>query len=170
MYICQRVKQATGESGWESTARLYREWHAALLRYGQSLGLGVAEAEDVAQDGFLKLFRHLYAGKPSDNLRGWLFRVVYHDALKRVAKRPVALKDEAADERLNPEERRMAAEKKARVLRVVNALSEEDRSCLLLRAQGMRYREIAARLGISLGSVANSLARSLAKLESVREK
>jgi RNA polymerase sigma-70 factor (ECF subfamily) len=164
------VKQATGESGWDTTARLYREWHAALLRYGQSLGLGQADAEDVAQDGFLKLFRHLYEDKPSDNLRGWLFRVVYHDALKRVAKRPVALQDEAADERLNPEARRMVRERKLQVQRVVNALSEQDRACLLLRAQGLRYREIATRLDMSLGSVANSLARSLGKLESARGK
>lgn len=166
MYSLQRVKQET----WESTARLYREWHAVLLRYGQSLGLRPADAEDVAQEGFLKLFRHLYEGKPRENLRGWLFRVVYRDALKRVGRQPLALKDEAADERLNPEERRMAAEKKSRVLRVVNALSEQDRACLLLRAQGLRYRDIAARLDMSLGSVANSLARSLAKLESAREK
>lgn len=150
--------------------KLYQEWHGALLRYGQSLGLRPADAEDVAQEGFLKLFRHLYEGKPSDNLRGWLFRVVYRDALKKVSRRPLAIQHEAADETLNPEQRRLVAERKAKVQRVVNALSEQDRACLLLRAQGMRYRDIAARLDISLGSVANSLARSLAKLESVREK
>jgi len=47
---------------------------------------------------------------------------------------------------------------------VVNALPEQDQSCLCMRAEGLRYREIAEALGISLGSVAASLARSLERL------
>ncbi len=165
MYSCERVKEST----WESTAKLYREWHAALLRYGQSLGLAPADAEDIAQDGFLKLFRHLYEGKPTDNMRAWLFRVFYRDALKKVARQTLPLKSETADRRVNPEERGLAREKEARIVRVINALSEQDRACLLLRAQGLPYRDIARRLDMSLGSVANSLARSLAKLAAARK-
>jgi RNA polymerase sigma-70 factor (ECF subfamily) len=50
------------------------------------------------------------------------------------------------------------------LLAVVATLPEADRSCLSLRAEGLRYREIAAVLGISLGSVSISLKRSLARL------
>ena len=46
----------------------------------------------------------------------------------------------------------------------MQALPEQDRTCLALRAEGLRYREIARILGISLGSVADSLAQSFAKL------
>jgi RNA polymerase sigma-70 factor, ECF subfamily len=166
MYSCERVNEST----WESTARFYREWHAALLRYGQSLGLARADAEDIAQEGFLKLFRHLGDGKPTGNLRGWLFRVFYRDALKKAARQTLPLQAEEADYQVNPEERGLAKERRARILRVINALNEQDRACLLLRAQGLQYREIALRLDMSLGSVANSLARSLSKLESGRRK
>jgi RNA polymerase sigma-70 factor (ECF subfamily) len=57
-----------------------------------------------------------------------------------------------------------AAQLRQRLLAVVNALPQLDQSCLSLRAEGMRYREIAEVLGISLGSVAASLEKSLSRL------
>ena len=56
-----------------------------------------------------------------------------------------------------------------RLLAVVKALRELDRCCLSLRAEGLRYREIAEVLGISLGSVANSLEKSLSRLSRADE-
>jgi RNA polymerase sigma-70 factor (ECF subfamily) len=47
---------------------------------------------------------------------------------------------------------------------VLRALPEQDRCCLALRAEGLRYREIAAVLGISLGSVSNLLTQSIDRL------
>jgi len=58
-------------------------------------------------------------------------------------------------------------QRQRRLLAVVRALPEQDRECLSLRAEGFRYREIAEILGISLGSVANAMARSLDKLSRV---
>jgi RNA polymerase sigma-70 factor (ECF subfamily) len=43
-------------------------------------------------------------------------------------------------------------------------MPEADRNCLLLRAEGLRYREIADALGMSLGAVSKSIARSFEKL------
>ena len=45
-------------------------------------------------------------------------------------------------------------------------LPERDRRCLQLRAEGLKYREIARILGISLGAVSISLSRSLARMTS----
>jgi RNA polymerase sigma-70 factor (ECF subfamily) len=47
---------------------------------------------------------------------------------------------------------------------VVRALPENDQHCLRLRSEGLRYREIATVLGMSLGAVSISLTRSLARL------
>ena len=55
-------------------------------------------------------------------------------------------------------------ERQQRLLAVVRAMPEQDQCCLSLRAEGLRYRDIAEVLGISLGSVANSLERSLSRL------
>jgi RNA polymerase sigma-70 factor (ECF subfamily) len=58
----------------------------------------------------------------------------------------------------------MNRHRRERLLAVVEALPEVDRRCIYLRAEGLRYREIVEVLGISLGAVALSLERSLARL------
>ena len=64
----------------------------------------------------------------------------------------------------NPEEQLLSSQRLRRLQAVLRALPEQDQCCLSLRAEGLRYRDIAAVLGISLGSVASSLERSLARL------
>jgi len=51
-------------------------------------------------------------------------------------------------------------------LNVLRALPANDRRCLYLRAEGLRYRQIADATGMSLGAVAKSLARSIGRMVS----
>jgi len=109
--------------------------------------------------------------KPRSNLRGWAFRVAHNLGLKRriaVSRRMEvsihADMETHVDSALNPEEQAAAAQRQTRLESIVRALSEQDRCCLALRAEGLRYREIAEILGMSLGSVSGSLARSLGRL------
>ena len=53
------------------------------MRYALSFGLPPHDAEEVIQEVFLSLFRHLRMGRSRRNLRGWLFRVAHNLALKR---------------------------------------------------------------------------------------
>jgi RNA polymerase sigma-70 factor (ECF subfamily) len=61
-------------------------------------------------------------------------------------------------------------ERRQRLLAVFRALPERDRRCLSLRAEGLRYREIADALGMSLGGVAKSLARSMTRMVNADER
>jgi RNA polymerase sigma-70 factor (ECF subfamily) len=70
----------------------------------------------------------------------------------------------------DPEQQASRNQRRRQLLAVVNALPERDRQCLTLRAEGLRYREIADVLGMSLGAVANSLERSLARMTRADEK
>jgi RNA polymerase sigma-70 factor (ECF subfamily) len=154
--------------------RLFDEFRNPLLRYSLSFGLTIHDAEEVSQEAFLSLFQHLQMGKSRRNLPGWLFRVAHNLSLK---KRYANLKSASAgageddavdrhpDSSPGPEEQVLLAQKRVRLLAVVRALPEEDRSCLRLRAEGLRYREIAVAVGMSLGAVSMSLARSLARLK-----
>jgi RNA polymerase sigma-70 factor (ECF subfamily) len=56
-------------------------------------------------------------------------------------------------------------ERRRRLRSVLNALPQRERQCLHLRHDGLRYREIARVLGISLGAVAKLLARAIGRLE-----
>lgn len=152
---------------------MFEQYRDPILRYGLSFGISVHDAEEVAQEVFLSLFRHLQLGRSRKNLRGWIFRVAHNLALKlRYANQRSLDKMESReaivemqhDPEPNPEEHLLWVQRRRRLLAVVEALPEADKSCLMLRAEGLRYREIAAVLGISLGAVSISLTRSLARL------
>lgn len=161
----------------EEVLLLYDELHGRLLRYAVSFGISVQDGEDVLQEVFLALFRHLQAGRPRENLAGWTYRTTHNLSLKRRASvhselRTVEPEPETGldlcDEQAGPEENILFHEQHERLQSVFSALPETDRMCLRLRADGLRYREIAATLGISLGSVAASLTRSFERMEKVR--
>jgi len=152
---------------------LFDQFRIPLLRYAVSLGLSAHDGEEVIQEVFLALFRHLKLGKSRRNLRGWLFCVAHNLTLKyrhlNGRSRDEMLSEAMAAERRvdpapNPEEHALAAQRQQRLLAVVRALPELDQCCLRLRAEGLRYREIARVLEISLGAVSLSLARSLGRL------
>jgi RNA polymerase sigma-70 factor (ECF subfamily) len=144
---------------------LYAELRTPLLRYLVKLGLPAAEAEDVGQEVFVALGDHLRAGKPRDNLAGWVFRVGHNLGLRQRTRLQRSLPEApSVCPAPNPEQIVTSKSQRARIRAVIQALPERDRRCLALRAQGLRYREIAERLDISLGSVAASIARSLDRL------
>jgi RNA polymerase sigma-70 factor, ECF subfamily len=153
---------------------LFEQFRNPLLRYVISLGLSVHDGEEIIQEVFMALFRHLQMGKSRRNLRGWVFRVAHNLALKQhlVNRKAQATLDSdedvahrQADTSPNPEEQVASSQRLERMQSVLRALPEQDRCCLSLRAEGLRYREIAAALGISLGAVSIALTRSLARIE-----
>lgn len=77
--------------------------------------------------------------------------------------------DSVVDPMPNPEDQFAANQKQQRLLAALGALPERDRRCLALRAEGLRYREIAEILDISLGGVALALGRSMARIARVAE-
>jgi RNA polymerase sigma-70 factor, ECF subfamily len=153
---------------------LFDRFRAPLLRYAFGFGLPVQDAEEIVQEVFLSLFQHLQRGKSRENLPGWVFRVAHNLALKRRASMSSAgnlvgagLAQEAnvfADPGPNPEDQLASHQTQRRLLAVFRALPEQDRRCLTLRAEGLRYREIGQVLGVSLGAVSLSLSRSIARL------
>jgi RNA polymerase sigma-70 factor (ECF subfamily) len=157
----------------QQVIQLFDELRNHLLRYLLALGLPAHEGEEVIQEVFLALFQHLRRGRSRQNLRGWVFRVAHNLGLKRrlararevasVAREQEFLNAAQPDPAENPEEQLLSSQRLQRLQAVLRALPEQDQWCLSLRAEGLRYREIAEVLGMSLGSVAASLGRSLAR-------
>jgi len=160
----------------QELVNLFTQFRNPLLRYTYSLGLPVHDGEEVVQEVFLALFHHLRAGKPRTNLKAWVFCVGHNLALKqriRNAKldRLCHPGEQAAMDRParepNPEEHLVGTQYRAKLLQVVEGLPETERCCLFLRAEGLRYRQIAEVLEISLGGVALALGRALDRLSKV---
>jgi RNA polymerase sigma-70 factor (ECF subfamily) len=155
----------------QEVVQLFDELRSRLLRYLLGFGLPAQDGEEVIQEVFLALFQHLRKGGSRQNLRGWIFRVAHNLGLKRrlARKREAvlpsgeALTEARPDPGENPEEQVLRRQRQKRLQAVLRALPEQDRWCLSLRAEGLRYREIAAVLDMSLASVSASLVRSLAR-------
>jgi RNA polymerase sigma-70 factor (ECF subfamily) len=152
---------------------LFDQTQARLSSYVLSFGLHHHDAEDIVQETFLSLFRHLERGRPRWNLNGWLFRVAHNLALKRRKANHTKSSTHLDHEELlaqHPDPTHSAEEQlsfnqtQQRLRAVFESLPEGDQRCLYLRAEGLKYREIAKTLGISLGAVSISLSRSLARM------
>lgn len=162
----------------QEVVTLFDQFRDPLLRYLSSFGLASADGEEIIQEVFLLLFQHLHRDKPRENLRGWLFRVAHNLALKRLHRSRRELEthaetgavDLAIDPGPSPEAQVVNNQIQQRLLAVVEALPEQCRRCLYLRAEGLRYREIAVILDMSLGAVSLSLARSLARIARAAER
>ncbi len=162
----------------EEIVALFDQFRTPLLRYLSSFGLALPDCEEVLQEVFLSLFQHLRRGKSRENLRGWLFRVAHNLGLKRriQARRDLDAHVDAAHGELavdigpNPEDQLVNSQTQQRLRAVVRALPETDRRCLFLRAEGLRYREIAQILDMSLGAISLSLARSLERIARAAER
>ena len=158
---------ATGAS--EATT-LYRELRKPLLRYLVCLGLTSDEAQDVVQDAFLSLHRHLSSGGSRENIRSWLFRVAHNGARNRQNRYDRRFSapmdpdvDGPADEK-TPERAVLEKEKFLRLERAMEQLTPLEKECVLLRAEGLRYREIGEVLGMATSTVGDTVDRAIRKL------
>ena len=132
-----------------------------------------ADAEDAAQDGFVKAYRALASFRPGAEPRPWLLRIVANEARNRVRStgRRHQLELRLAEgfrpggAAPSPEAATVAAQDRQQLLSMVNALSEEDRLVIASRYfLELSGEETAAALGIPEGTVKSRLSRALARL------
>jgi RNA polymerase sigma-70 factor, ECF subfamily len=155
----------------DQLVKLYNELRPSLMAYLRGLGLSVEEAEDVIQESFLRLVRHLAARHEDQNPRGWLFRVAHNLAMdlfragSRYVKEDEEHRTSAAleliDTTLGPEGLAIKQEEIRRVLAAMGRLTQQQRYAVLLRAEGLRYREIGAILSMNTQRVGELVQRAL---------
>lgn len=147
--------------------RLFRTYHAPLVRY-LTRRLGDRDwAEEVAQETFVRALRQTSI----ENERAWLFAVatnlVRDEARKDMRRRKhlSLLAEEHRDDVIEPEETTLErAQEAAMARKAVDGLAERDRLALLMREEGLDYNEIAEALELSPGSVGTTLSRARRRL------
>lgn len=154
--------------------RLFRSYHATLVRY-LTRRLGDRDwAEEVAQETFVRALRQ----DALTNERAWLFTVannlVRDDARRSARQRRqlTLLRDEqTAEAEMNESVENdddaltaSRARETAFARKAVDALAERDRMALLLREEGLDYGEIAEALDLSVSSVGTTLSRARRRL------
>jgi RNA polymerase sigma-70 factor (ECF subfamily) len=144
-----------------------------LRRYLTFLGVDPETAREIVQETFLKLSQHLLAGGDRANLRAWLYRVAHNlarNAQKSFHASRTDLLDVTAVNRpaaggTSAEEELLARERMNRLREAIGRLGPAQRQCLVLRSQGLKYREIAEVLNLAVSTVAENVQRGLEKLK-----
>jgi RNA polymerase sigma-70 factor (ECF subfamily) len=148
--------------------RLFKTYHATLVRY-LTRRLGDRDwADEVAQETFVRALRQ----ETIVNERAWLFAVatnLVRDEARKDARRRKhleLLRQEAeVEEQFEPEPSTLEkAQEAAFARKALDALAERDRLALLMREEGLDYKEIAEALELSFGSVGTTLARARRRL------
>ena len=167
------IESMPNDIGTEATSSLsfdeaFTLHHRAVFRTARAIVRDSALAEDVTQEVFLRLYRNLHATPGEDLLRAWLLRVTLNVARNTVRgqNRSMVRDNEyhksTAEYGFNvdaPEEdyeRRLAIEEARRAL---DKIKEPMRSCLLLKQQGLSYREIANSLSLKETNIGSLVAR-----------
>ncbi len=160
---------------WEEAEfeRLFLAHYQGLARTLVRLLGSVEEAEDVAQEAFLRLYRQRFLPGREHNARAWLYRVATNLAYNARRDRQ---RRERRQERTAPErdgnltggdlaEEAVRSEEQEVVRRTLATLPARQARLLLLYYAGLSYRELAHAAGIALGSVGTLLARAKAAFE-----
>jgi RNA polymerase sigma-70 factor, ECF subfamily len=162
--------QRGDQAAYEEIVQRYQQ---TAFRTAYVITGSAADAEDAAQEGFVKAYRALGTFRSGAEPRPWLLRIVANEARNRVRSAGrrhqlelrVAERFRPGDAAPSPEAAAVAGEDSKRLLGFVNELSYEDRlvitSRYLLELSG---EETAAALGIPEGTVKSRLSRALARL------
>ena len=147
----------------------------AAFNYARWLTKNDADAEDVLQDAAIRALRFLPSLR-NDDARAWLLTIVRNTWYGRLAKqgdaRRVTTYEEAMDERrddsLGPEALVLQRQTVEQVQNAVESLPVDFREVIVLRElEGLAYKDIAAIVGVPIGTVMSRLSRARERLLAV---
>ncbi len=180
----EELMAAVQDGDEQAFTALVRRYERPLYGYLRRLVRSNADAEDLFQEAFLRVYAHRRRYKRGRPFRPWLYRIATNlarDGQRYRARHPetpleAALDnlghgDRAAAPGGNPVEHSMAHETEARLEKALNALPLKQRSVFVMaRYQGMEYGEIANTLQIPVGTVKSRMNKAVnALLSAIRD-
>lgn len=160
----------------DAYAALVTRYQALAARTAYVITGSDADAEDAAQEGFVKAFYALDRFRAGAPFRPWLLRIVANEAINRrraAGRRPtvdlsVALDRPSPDTALSPEGAALASERRDGVLGALRQMREEDRLVIAYRYFfDLSESEMADALGVARGTVKSRLSRALTRLRAL---
>ena len=149
------------------TEQLFGESRDSLVRYIRYHLDDRSEAEDIAQETFVRFYQARSRDEKITQPRAWLFRVAHNLLVDYGRKRKPDLLDEqgwvAMEGHLVVEPNGVNAAVEVSKL-PWNRLSPMELDCLRLRTEGLKFREIGEILDLSISTVVSYVSRGLAKL------
>ena len=167
--LIERTKRGDADA-YEALVHAYQ---GIAFRTAYVIAGSAADAEEAAQDGFVKAFRAIGRFRRGQPFRPWLLKIVANEARnrRRLAGRRAHLALRAAAEQgsggavPSPEDSALSAERGGELLSAVNSLPEQHRLVIACRYfLELSEDETAAALGVRRGTVKSRVSRALASL------
>ena len=175
----------------EAFAWLIAHYHQPIFSLLARTVRNSADAADLTQEVFVKVFRGIHGFHGESSLRTWIYRIALREASNQRRwwmrhqqheipieqemgegdnGRPVLLKDMLVDPSESPYDAALHEENRAHVEQALRQVPEPFRSTLILRdIEGFSYEEVAAMQGVNLGTVKSRLVRGRAFLKALLE-
>ena len=153
----------------KSFEKLYKEYSGFVYSVALRVSQNSADAQEVTQDVFMKVYRGLKDFEGRSSLRTWIYRITVNTALNQCRRsNRFPLTGEAYDFAVETQAAQSSAseaadeqDRKARLAALLEALNPGQRAVIVLREiEGLNYREIASALNIPLNTVRSRLKRA----------
>lgn len=173
----------------QAFAWLIAHYHQPLYSLLARTVRNPADAADLTQEVFVKIFRGIHGFHGDSSLRTWIYRIALREASNQrrwwtrhqqqefpieqemsvaEGRTPICLKDMLIDPADSPFDQALREENRARVERALHQVPEPYRTTVILRdIEGFVYEEIAAMQGVNLGTVKSRLMRGRASLKAL---
>ena len=158
----------------EAFDELVRRHQAAMLTLMRVLGGGRGDADDLAQEVFVRAWRGLSRFKGDAAFSTWIYRIAVNACLNKVSARtlpsePLVDVDRVEDTRSDkPGTELLRAERAEAVRRAILALPNKQRATLILRVyHELSHQQIADVLGSSVGAVKANFFHALGNLRKI---
>jgi RNA polymerase sigma-70 factor (ECF subfamily) len=166
----EQLMQAVAGGDLDAFSELLLRYQGLAWKTAYRFLADAMEAEDVAQEAFLKIFKAAPRYRAKGTFRTYFYRTLTHLCIDRTRKKKqlTSMDDvpEAEDPSLGPSEILIQKERKAQVREAVDTLPPNQKAAMILRRyEGLSYAEIAQILGITPKAVEGLISRAGASLQ-----
>ena len=152
---------------------LFKSFYSDLVKYASGIVGNLTEAEDLVEEAFFWIWENRKMMKIEKSLKGYLFTIVYHRSVNHLEKvkrhqhyleAENVLKKNSVSNDVSSQ--LLEQEIQMKIARAIDELPQECKKIFTLnRFDGMKYREIAEKLNISINTVKTQMSRALAKIK-----
>ncbi len=178
--LVRRLQEGTASE--VDSERLFKSYYPKVYGFFRRRGFGRQDSEDLAQDTLVRAFHEIVSLRQPERFRGWMFSVATNVFRNEVRHRSRLMRDAPAvsldttgedgapilalaQDRPQPDEELFGKERRERLRAALETLPPKMRQCFRLRfEQGLKYRQIAAVLKISIETVKAHLSQAKKRL------
>lgn len=162
----------------EAFDEVYQRYASMVFGLAYRLSGNAEKAEDLSQEVFIRIFKHLARFDGRSSLKTWIYRVTVNHCRSKLGRKvwPTRTLAEEDDERgvqlvdpgRDPEDRTLAGDAGRQVMAALRHVKPVFREAVILRdLEGLAYDEIAEVLGVRIGTVRSRIARGRDRLRKV---